>query len=178
VPGGLAALTRCEGLRFEGLEVSITTRSPKIVDDLDLLVELDRRCSVSVDVTLASLDPFLVRRLEPGAPGGADARARLRMVARLAAEGIAVRLVCTPWRPGLNDGEPALRALVAAARQAGAQDVVPGPLSARPSRLARLRGALTGRAAAVIPEGAEAGLAVLRRLRLEYGFPRLVAGRG
>ena len=103
------------------------------------------------------------------------------MVARLAAEGIAVRLVCTPWRPGLNDGEPALRALVAAARQAGAQDVVPGPLSARPSRLARLRGALTGRATAVVPEraeGAEAGLAVLRRLRLEYGFPRLMAGRG
>jgi DNA repair photolyase len=176
----LAALTFCkglrsEGLRFEGLNVSIATRSPKILDDLDLLVELDRRCSVSVDVTLAALDPFLVRRLEPGA---ADARSRLRMVARLAVEGIAVRLVCTPWRPGLNDGEPALRALVAAARQAGAQDVVPGPLSARPSRLARLRGAFTGRATAVVPEGAEAGLAVLRRLRLEYGFPRLVAGRG
>lgn len=155
----------------EGLEVAVTTRSPEILRDLDLLVDLDRRCSVTVDMVLAALDPFLVRRLEPGAP---DPKARLRAVARLAAEGIAVRLVCTPLREGLNDKEGALRPLFAAAREAGALDVV--PVQDRPLRFARLRALSRWH----LPESAgfDARLAVFRRLRLEHGFPRPVAGRG
>ncbi len=156
--------------QHEGLEVSVITRSPEILRDLDLLVDLDRRCSVTVGMVLAALDPFLVRRLEPQA---AEPKARLRAVARLAAEGIAVRIVCAPLRSGLNDTERALRPLFAAAREAGAQDVVPAP--DRPTRLARLRDVLARR-----PSLAhfDAHLAVFRRLRLEHGFPRPVAGRG
>lgn len=157
---------------FDGLQVTVTTRSPRFLDDLDRLVDLDRRHAVTVDVVLAAIDPFLVRRLEPQAP---DARTRLRMVARLAAEGIAVRLVCAPWRPGLNDGEPGLRALLQAARDAGAQDVLAHACPASASRLARLRGALKP---LVHSEDAGQGLATLERLRLEHGFPRPVAGRG
>jgi DNA repair photolyase len=154
-------------LRSEGLEVVITTRAPEILDDIDLLVELDRRHAVTVDLLLAAVDPFLSRRLEPGA---AEPRTRLRALARLAAEGLAVRLVCTPLKAGLNDRESALRPLFAAAREYGAQDVLAA--SARPSRLARLRGALTGRRTALAEPDH------LRRLRLEFGFPRPVAGRG
>jgi DNA repair photolyase len=156
----------------EGLEVAVITRSPEILRDLDLLVDLDRRCSVTVDMVLAAVDPFLVRRLEPKAP---DPKARLRAVARLAAEGIAVRIVCTPLRPGLNDRESALRPLFAAAREAGALDVVSA--QDRPTRLARLRGVLSRRHLQD-PAGFEAHLAVFRRLRLEHGFPRPMAGRG
>ena len=154
----------------EGLEVSVTTRSPEILRDLDLLVDLDRRCSVTVSMVLAALDPFLVRRLEPQA---AEPKARLRAVARLAAEGIAVRVVCAPLRFGLNDSERALRPLFAAAREAGAQDVVPA--LDRPTRLARLRGVF-----ALRPHQADfdTNLAVFRRLRLEHGFPRPMVGRG
>ena len=149
-------------------ELTIVTRSSKLVDQLGLLVDLDWRCTVTVDMLLASLDPFLVRRLEPGAE---DPRARLRAVATLASEGLAVRLICAPWRPGLNDREPGLRALLSAARQAGAQDVAASLAEARSSRFFRR---LSGRAL----EEAEKGLADFRRLRLEYGFPRPVAGRG
>jgi DNA repair photolyase len=158
-------------LRFEGLEVSITARSPKILRGLDVLVELDRKCSVTVDMVLAAVDPFLSRRLEPGA---SDPKSRLQAVAQLAAEGIAVRILCAPLRPGLNNGEQALRPLFAAARQAGAWDVLPGAAPARRSRFARLRGALTGRR----PAGLDRPWAVFQRLRLEFGFPRPVAGRG
>src|SRR5919106_3577008 len=78
-------------LRFEGLEVSITARSPEILRDLDVLVELDRKGSVTVDMVLAAVDPFLSRRLEPRLEQKtADPKARLQAVARLAAEGIAV----------------------------------------------------------------------------------------
>jgi DNA repair photolyase len=157
-----AALLRCEGLK-----VAVTTQSPAIVDEIDLLVELDRRSAVTVDMMLAAVDPFLVRRLEPGA---ADAKERLRAAARLASEGIAVRILCTPLRPGLNNREPALRALFAAACEAGAVDVLTAP--APTSRLARL---FAGRRT---PGPAGGDLAVFQRLRLEFGFPRAAAGRG
>jgi DNA repair photolyase len=169
VPGAdLAALRG-----FEGLDVAVTTQSPAILDDLERLVELDRRCSVTVDMMLAAVDPFLVRRLEPGA---ADARSRIKSVAGLAAEGIAVRILCTPLCPGLNAGETALRALFAAARDAGALDVLAGTAAVRASRLTRLREALSGRRA---PEaGLDPRLHLFRRLKLEFGFPRMSAGRG
>jgi DNA repair photolyase len=162
-----------EALRqHEGLEVTVTTRSPEILRDLERLVDLDRRCSVTVDMVLAALDPFLVRRLEPGAP---DPKARLRAVARLAAEGIAVRIVCTPLRAGLNDQESALRRLFAAACESGALDVVLP--HERPTGLARLRGALSRRPLSA-PAGFDSLLLLFRRLRLEHGFPKQVAGRG
>jgi DNA repair photolyase len=161
-------------LRFEGLEVSITARSPEILRDLDVLVELDRKSSVTVDMVLAAVDPFLSRRLEPRLEQKtADPKARLQAVARLAAEGIAVRVLCAPLRSGLNDGERALRPLFAAARQAGAWDVL-AEAPARRSRLARLRGALAGRPTPT-PDG---NLDIFHRLRLEFGFPRPSAGRG
>jgi DNA repair photolyase len=153
----------------EGLEVAVTTRSPAILDELERLVELDRLCSVTVDMMLAAVDPFLVRRLEPGA---AEARSRLRAVAGLAAEGIAVRVLCTPLCPGLNDREPALRAFMAAARDAGALDVMAGTAPEHSSRLARFLGRRP-------PEtDLDPRLAVFRRLKLEFGFPRLSTGRG
>jgi DNA repair photolyase len=164
----LAALAR-----FDGLEVAVTTRSPEILRDMEALLELDRRCAVTVDMLLAAADPFLVRRIEPQA---AEARARLLAVARLAAEGIAVRILCTPLSPGLNDSERALRQLFAAAREAGAQDVLAGASAdCRPTCLARLRGVLHRQQD---PADFDPRLAVFRRLRLEHGFPRPMAGRG
>jgi DNA repair photolyase len=171
--GSLASL-----LRYEGLEVAVTAQSPEILRDLDVLVELDRKCTVMVDMVLAAVDPFLSRRLEPRLEQKtADPKSRLQAVAQLAAEGIAVRILCTPLRPGLNNGEQALRPLFAAARQAGAWDVLPGATPARCSRFDRLRRALAGRRTPE-PAGLDRRLAVFQRLRLEFGFPRLVAGRG
>ncbi|HBL31722.1 MAG TPA: hypothetical protein DD490_33280 [Acidobacteria bacterium] len=75
-----------------------------------------------------------------------------------------MRVLC-PLVAGVNDGEPALRKLFAAARDAGARDV-------RPVRAPRSR---------LFPHRRtddDAGGAVFRRLRLEYGFPRDLAGRG
>ena len=67
---------------FDGLEVAVTTRAPEIVEQLDLLIELDRRHAVSVDLLVACLDPE-----------SPDLRERLRAAAALGAEGITTRLV-------------------------------------------------------------------------------------
>src|SRR6185312_10853229 len=85
----------------EGLEVSVTTASPRILRELDLLVELDRRHSVAVRIVVpVSRTP--------------DAAARLEAARRLAAEGITTRLVLAP-APGARATD--VRTLLAEARQ-------------------------------------------------------------
>lgn len=141
-PAGRSPLAELK--KAEGLEISVVTRSPEITRELELLAELDRRCSVTVDLLMPAADA-----------------ARLEAVARLAAEGIAIRVLC-PLVAGVNDGEAALRKLFAAARDAGAWDVrfLPAP----GNRLLRSRKTADG--------------STFRRLRLEYGFPRETPGRG
>jgi DNA repair photolyase len=156
--------------RLEGLEISITTRSPRVLQDLSLLTELDQRHTVRVDVPLPAVDPELARRIEPREPAP---EARLWAVAQLAAEGLTTRVVVKPLLPGVNDGEDALQALFEAALEAGAWDVVPGAVPAARAQLSLWPGA---RKAA--EGGREALLTLFRRLRLEHGFPRATPGRG
>jgi len=141
---GGAPLAALEGI--DGLEITVVTRSPEIVSELGLLADLDRRCSVTVELLVPATDPVLAWKLEA--------------VARLAAEGIAVRVLCPP---GAGVNEAALRKLLGAARDAGAWDV--RALAAPRTRLS-------------LRPRAEASLDTFQRLRLEYGFPRVLAGRG
>ncbi|HEX4965422.1 MAG TPA: hypothetical protein VF173_31720 [Thermoanaerobaculia bacterium] len=94
-------------LAAEGLEISVTTASPRILRELELLVELDRRHSVAVRIAVpVSRTP--------------DAAARLESARRLAAEGITTRLVLVPV-PGAREAD--VRTLLAQAREAGIYDV-------------------------------------------------------
>jgi len=143
-------------LRVEGLEISITTGSPLILRDLGLLVELDKRSSVTVRVAMPAADFELARRIDPRA---ADPTEQLSAVRELAEERIAVKVLCSPIAPGLNDGDLALRPLLEAAREAGAYDV---EAYADPLRNG----------------SRERFLESFLRLRLEHGFPRPEFGRG
>jgi DNA repair photolyase len=91
----------------EGLEIGITTASPRIGRELDLLVELDRRHSVTVRMVVSM----------PVRPGTV---ARLGAVRSLAAEGITTRLHVT-LAAGAREAD--LRALLAEAREAGVYDI-------------------------------------------------------
>lgn len=92
-------------LGAEGLEVAVTTATPRILRDLSLLAELDRRHSVTVRMALPVPGPV------------AD---RLRAVQKLAAEGIAACLLLTPVS---EVRERDLRRLLEDAREAGVYDV-------------------------------------------------------
>ena len=102
--------------------LEIITKSPLIVDDLDLLVELNRRTGgqVSVNMSLATLDQTTVRTIDPGAPAP---NKRLEAVAKLSRAGIRTRLFIMPVLPGINDAGEELEALVRAASEAGASAV-------------------------------------------------------
>ena len=90
-------------LKEEGLEVSVTTATPRILRTVDLLVDLDRRHSVTVRMII---------------PDNADPAARMQAVRTLAAEGIATSILL----PATGD-EDELRSLLEQAWEAGAWDV-------------------------------------------------------
>ena len=160
----LQALTR-----VEGLEVAITTRSPRILQDLSLLIELDQKHMVRVDVPLPAADPELALRIEPREP---EPQARLWAVSQLAAEGITTKVVVKPVLPGVNDGEAELQALFEAAGKAGAWDIALEQVPAARAQLNLWPGVRKSGA------GRDALLTLFRRLRLEHGFPRTQPGRG
>jgi DNA repair photolyase len=85
-------------LKEEGLEVSITTATPRVLREIDLLVDLDRRHSVTVRMII---------------PAGEDPAARMQAVRTLAAEGIATSVLL----PSAD------RSLLEQAWEAGAWDV-------------------------------------------------------
>src|SRR5689334_22841155 len=66
--------------RLDGLEVVIMTRSPRILQDLPLLTELDQRHAVRVDVPLAAVVRELAKLVEPQEP---EPEARLWAVSQL-----------------------------------------------------------------------------------------------
>jgi DNA repair photolyase len=98
----------------------ITTRSPLIVRDLDLLAQCARRAAVGVAVSIATLDESLAREIEPTV---APPRQRLRAVRALAAAGIRVGVAVAPVLPDLTDDPASLAAVVHAAAEAGASHV-------------------------------------------------------
>ncbi|TCS63548.1 PA0069 family radical SAM protein [Varunaivibrio sulfuroxidans] len=95
--------------------VMITTKSDRIVRDLDLLGAMARRGLVSVAISLTTLGPTLARTLEPRAPTPSK---RLTAIERLSAAGVPLVVLAAPMIPCVNDHE--LERILKAARDAGA----------------------------------------------------------
>jgi DNA repair photolyase len=99
-----------------GLRLGITTKGAVVLRDIDLLLRIHERSSLSIHVSLISLDADLLRRLEPLAPPPA---VRIEVMRRLAAAGLVVGLSVSPVLPALTDQEAGLEALVAEGARAG-----------------------------------------------------------
>jgi DNA repair photolyase len=112
----LEALTR-----HRGLSIGLITKSPLVARDLDLLQVLAGRHDLSVNISLASLDAGLLRRLEARSPAP---HARLRALQALTGAGIHAGLLIAPVLPGITDGWAHLAALLEAAKEAGARYVI------------------------------------------------------
>src|SRR5688572_19402904 len=93
---------------------SVVTRGPLIVRDLDLLQEAARRVSVTVHVSIPTLDRDLWRRTEPGT---APPQQRMRLVRRLVDAGLHAEVGLAPLLPGLSDRPERLTAVIRAARE-------------------------------------------------------------
>ncbi|WP_230279019.1 MULTISPECIES: PA0069 family radical SAM protein [unclassified Croceicoccus] len=83
-----------------GHPVTITTKSDRVLQDLDLLAELARRNLAAVAVSVTSLDPRLSQSLEPRAPSPAK---RLAALAQLAKAGVTTHGMIAPVVPAITD---------------------------------------------------------------------------
>jgi DNA repair photolyase len=128
---GRYKLTRAclEALRDASNPLSIITRGPMIVRDLDVLVEAARRAGVGVTFSIPTLDEEVWRRTEPST---AHPRQRLRAITTLVEAGIDARVGMAPILPGISDRPEQLREVVRAAREAGATGIWANLLFLRP----------------------------------------------
>jgi DNA repair photolyase len=139
---------------YRGLRVGIISKSPLVTRDIDVLLRLSERNEVTVNVSLATLDTRLARRLELRSP---IPSARIRALARLSAAGIHAGLLIAPIVPGITDDREGLSRLMAAAKEAGARYVIGSALRLGPAARHRFLPHLAGE----FPELAE-------RYRLHY----------
>ena len=100
-----------------GMNIVIISKSPLVTRDIDVLRRIARHSSLSVHLSLITLDRALARRIEPRAP---TPEARLRALARLRESGIEAGINCMPVLPGITDDPRALEALVKRAAELGA----------------------------------------------------------
>jgi DNA repair photolyase len=116
---GMYRLTRAciERLSAAHNPFSVISRGPMVVRDIDLLVEAGKRASVSVSLSIPTLDEHAWRTTEPGT---APPRQRLRAMERLAEAGVQVAVAVAPVIPGLSDDPASLARVFRAAREHGA----------------------------------------------------------
>jgi len=96
--------------------VSIVTKNRLVVRDLDALGELATYNAAAVAVSITSLDPALIRKLEPRTSMPVR---RLDAIAKLADAGIPVAVLVAPIIPALTGHE--VPAILKAAYEAGAR---------------------------------------------------------
>jgi DNA repair photolyase len=169
-------------LRYRGLSIEVITKSPLVTRDLTLLQQLSERHEVSINISLATLDARLARRLELRSPVPA---ARIRALRRLTRDGVHAGLLIAPIVPGITDSRKGLRQLMAAAKEAGARYVVGSALRLGPAARHRFLPHLVrefpelaeryerhyGKSEGVSADYQEALTRRLRRLQHELGFP-------
>jgi DNA repair photolyase len=115
---------------YHGLSIEIITKSPLVTRDLDVLQRLSRHNEVNVNISLATADARLARRLELRSPVPA---ARLRALRRLSEAGVYAGLIVAPIIPGITDDWAGLARLLEAAKEAGARYVIGSALRLGPA---------------------------------------------
>jgi len=115
---------------YHGLSIEIITKSPLVTRDLEVLQAVSRDNELSINISLATADPRLARRLELRSPIPA---ARLRALRRLTAAGLHAGLIIAPIIPGITDDWAGLARLMEAAKEAGARYVIGSALRLGPA---------------------------------------------
>lgn len=93
----------------------VTTKSDRLLRDIDLLADMARDNLVGIAVSVTTLDPAVARTLEPRAP---HPRRRLAAIRKLIDAGVPTQVNISPIIPAITDHE--IEAIMAAAADAGA----------------------------------------------------------
>src|SRR5439155_10598079 len=109
-----------EALRDAANPCSVLTKSPLLLRDLRLMLEIAARTSFAACLSIPTLDEGAWRETEPHTP---NPRARLEAVAELNRAGIPTGVLIAPLMPGINDAPQQVQPLLEAARDAGATSI-------------------------------------------------------
>ncbi|WP_336960339.1 PA0069 family radical SAM protein [Sphingobium aquiterrae] len=96
----------------------ITTKSDRVLRDVDLLSAMAADGLVAIGISVTSLDPAIARTLEPRAP---HPERRIAAIARLTEAGIPVHACISPIIPAITDHE--IEHIVERVAEAGARGV-------------------------------------------------------
>ena len=97
--------------------VSVLTKSPLVLRDLEIFERMAKTLPVSVNLSVPTLDESAWRATEPHTPSPA---ARLDAVAELRRRGIDSGVLIAPLMPGINDDPSQVQPIVERAKEAGA----------------------------------------------------------
>jgi DNA repair photolyase len=109
-----------EALRDATNPCSVLTKSPLLLRDLELMLEIAERASFSACLSIPTLDEKAWRATEPHTP---SPRARLEAVAELNRAGIPTGVLIAPLMPGINDAPHQVEPLLEQALAAGATNI-------------------------------------------------------
>jgi DNA repair photolyase len=109
-----------EALRDAATPCSVLTKSPLLLRDLQLMLEIAQRASFTACLSIPTLDEKAWRATEPHTP---SPRARLEAVAELNRAGIPTGVLIAPLMPGINDAPHQIEPLLERARAAGASNI-------------------------------------------------------
>ena len=118
-----------DALRDTRTPVSVLSKSPLPLRDLDLYLELAEVADVSVNFSVPTLDEGIWRETEPHTP---HPRKRLQAVAKFNEAGIPSGVLVAPLMPGINDSPELVEEIVSLAEEAGATFVNGIALHLRP----------------------------------------------
>jgi DNA repair photolyase len=109
-----------EAMRDAANPCSVLTKSPLLLRDLPLMLQIAKRADFSASLSVPTLDEKAWRETEPHTP---NPRARLEAVAELNRAGIPTGVLIAPLMPGINDAPEQVEPLLEAALDAGAVSI-------------------------------------------------------
>jgi DNA repair photolyase len=109
-----------EAMRDFANPCSVLTKSPLLLRDLPLMLQIAERTSISACLSIPTLDEKAWRATEPHTP---NPRARLEAVAELNRAGIPTGVLIAPLMPGVNDAPHQIEPLLELASAAGATSI-------------------------------------------------------
>jgi len=109
-----------EALRDAANPCSVLTKSPLLLRDLPLMLQIAERTTFSACLSIPTLDEKAWRATEPHTP---SPRARLEAVAELNRAGIPTGVLIAPLMPGINDAPEQVEPLLEMATAAGATSI-------------------------------------------------------
>ena len=118
----LGLTRRClEVILKYGFGAAIQTKSDRILRDIDLLEEINRRAKCVVQMTLTTWDERLCRIIEPNV---CDTRRRVEVLRIMRDRGIPTVVWMTPILPFINDTEENVKAILEACAGAGVKGII------------------------------------------------------